>query len=1688
MFIPRRGNSGGAGAGRGGAGGGGRLPQQQQQPLPRGRGTTAGSWASSSSSSSSGKGKGRELDSPFGSGGGGGYGAFLAQQQTQQQTQKRATLIAEPQNPRATLFVKGLPGGVREEDVKKVFGAYGPLDRLSVQHPNPSFAYALVVFSSPHFATAALTALSGQYFTSLLPSLPSSSSSSSSSAAYPPSYGTFTRPMVVEYSDPSRKTSAAVEAAKRGVQMAPAQTTKPPVASTSSLASRRASGGGAGGGETGSGMGADGLFRARETPVPASQSQSQCQGQARGGAQPVKAEELSPVKPKVGISGTGEGGEDRPSHPAIALRQALKRPVGPDGGEWGRPEQATDLTAVTKIDPPVVSYQHVPLAVLSSCVRVTGKAGKRRTRYSCSYLLPPSFPFPALNTPAIALPRLDTPEGVRVVGSKYKRQAGKNDPRPAVVVTLQLDKAAILERALFTQRDRIKMARRADAEATERKERAVDPDYEAEEEDDDKDDEMQLDDSGVEADSSRGFADGDGDGDGEDEDDVEEDASDAQDVERMLRPASVASFAQPTPPPPPPPAPAPAPVPAPPRSFSFASPSLPPPVPSTSTSSSALASPAPLQQETDDGFQCARIPLPLDCRGDDPALQGRRAQFLMEKTRKFVEGTFLVLNYFLLDPATAPAASTAAAPAASSSTSTPAPAPTVDSSSSKAPSSSSRPGPPARLTTTSTAERALSNLHIPSPSSSSSTPAVAAPAALQPTPVQQEQQQPLQAQDVEMEDIKPVIPRSQPETTGMDVDVHDDEGDEDEIDQLASPTPEVPAELVRFPLAMNKKSSTNRAAVGNYTRDFLNEYFRRFDSSRASLEAMYTNDALFSLKLLHSVPARSKFPPVAFSRAWQSAALKPFVVSPTAITNLIAQLPPGSTDLNRVIWTAREVDALLPSSTGLTAASGATRRRGTPSAIHLHVKGEFEEFPEKVVRTFSRTFVLVPKPARGVGADGGVVPEYWIRSDQLTVMYHVPGEPRLLPLQPVLFSPPGKAATGQAGSSAIAAAQQRVQPVASTSSSRLSTTAASAAPSPFPSTSALNPVRPFSSSVPSHPASAAAARPLKSTASSDVIVLSDSDADVSARRASTTASTSPVLARRPAPAPAPAPVPAAAAPSSTALGKRRVPPETDDEQQQPQQQQYGAPTSASKGKGRKAQRPRTESTSSAAPPPPSSSTSAGETSAEKAAQLGVSQDELRMLVAEQVRAEFERMASSGVATPDREREREREKGKKGRASLEGRGEKAKEKEKEKVPVKAKEKEKGSSAAAAGKGKDGKKSKEKEGPLLGRQLPAGDARILLAQPPNNQVHGFDGRSNKLRHMIRISPSSHLAVSFLGDIAEFTSVTPDDSGSSTTVKKLHKANGDATFRVDDFAWSEAKETLVVGFLGAKEQGVKELRQPPNQIVLYKREALPNGHSTLHPTLVENKPHQQGGVSAVTVIPGGGRLRFVTAGEDKKMHIWTRQRSTQKVTTDALRCAQHSSTITSLAYLPETNYVVSASKDKRLIAHELTDQSTAWQALLSHPIMTVQQLTTIDPHLILARMGSPKNQFSIHDVRISGMLPPVLSFGIDLAPHRHATNGTMSETNMGRYLRGDLCDTVFAFPDHEYGVKLWDLRNVRSPASSSTSSSSSTNPSSSGIHRTQSLTALCKSKTVQASFNGRSELCLMGQSHFARVGIYG
>ncbi|GJN90813.1 hypothetical protein Rhopal_003827-T1 [Rhodotorula paludigena] len=895
-------------------------------------------------------------------------------------------------------------------------------------------------------------------------------------------------------------------------------------------------------------------------------------------------------------------------------------------------------------------------------------------------------------------------------------------------------------------------------------------------------------------------------------------------------------------------------------------------------------------------------------------------------------------------------------------------------------------------------------------------PVVPPPQQAAPTSAPQPQLQPMD------EDVKPVVPPPTPpaqrlapapapppqqqqpprqpqEEPEMDVD------DDGEFDQLATPTPEPEGARARFPLPMLLSSRADSRETFEVVDAFINEYFRRFDESRGSLELMYTPNAFFTLSLNPRVPARLQTAPVPFEPRWLAAHRKR-ASTPTAITNLIRTLPPGSHDLSRTVFSARTVPELH------------LRKKDRPP-IMLHLLGDFEEFPDKVVRSFSRTFIIVPRvPGAGGSSERG---EYWVHSDQLTLGYKVPGEPRPYAVVQPPFSPSkhrvaaplqqqppapqapfphvnrGPAAQFQphpsvASPSTSAAASQTTRP-------RPAAPRRSPTPPPAPPTASNARRRTSSISAAAAPMAAAAAP----TGNDDVVILSDSsDAGAPDRRASSAASASrsPEVQRRPLP-------PTVAQQHSHAAGGAVFSREEVERlvQQEVAAQMQRLAAAATGESGPAAGAGAGAASAGAGAKRKGKERARGEDGAEEGA--GGAQR-----VRKKARAEKEKKADASGASADK-----------------ARAVKAKEKEKDKVPE------------------------------LGTGLGKSDGRILLTGGFATTVHGYDGRGNKLRHMIDTG-SSFLAVSHIGDIVEFSCHA---NALTANVDKLHRSTDDK-FRIDDAAWADAKETLIVGYLGAREG--RDTVRPPHQVILYKRD---EDAKQLVDTKVAARPHVTGGVTAVTALPGSGRLRFVTGGEDKKLFLWTRSRATQEIKTENIR-SEHSSMITSITPIDHQDWIVSGGRDKRVFAYDLDMMSSTWQALLPNPVMSVSTLT--DPHLILARTAAPSMQFSVFDVRQSPKT--VITFGVDLQPHRSVT-GALSPTNMGRYYRGDSCDTIYAFPDYEQGVKLWDLRNARTAMTDR------------DLKR-QSLSGVARSKVVQTTFRGRSELCLMEISHFSRLSIRG
>ncbi|KAM0791340.1 hypothetical protein ACM66B_005808 [Microbotryomycetes sp. NB124-2] len=340
-------------------------------------------------------------------------------------------------------------------------------------------------------------------------------------------------------------------------------------------------------------------------------------------------------------------------------------------------------------------------------------------------------------------------------------------------------------------------------------------------------------------------------------------------------------------------------------------------------------------------------------------------------------------------------------------------------------------------------------------------------------------------------------------------------------------------------------------------------------------------------------------------------------------------------------------------------------------------------------------------------------------------------------------------------------------------------------------------------------------------------------------------------------------------------------------------------------------------------------------------------------------------------------------------------------------------------------------------------------VLMGQT-TSVSHGFDGKTNKMRWLVNTG-NSLMGVSLLGDVIEY------DAQMRGGVRNIAGSRG-STFRIDDFAYSVEKSTLIVPYLGARSG--KDWLQPPHQVVLFKKD--PSTEELVQTPLVE-RPHNVGGITAITALPGPetGRLRFVTAGEDKTLFLWTRTRSTGAITTDKLG-SDHTSTVTGLACLRHKDWIVSGGKDKRVIAYDPAIQRSIWSTTAPAAVLAVETMPN-DPNLILARLGTANDQFQVYDVRKPNTT--IQHFGWALPLKRTTTTKAPTAPTLGRYLRGSFCDTLYAHPDSELCVKVWDLRSLKSAPKSQT-------------------LAAGKSRVIQSMWRGRNEMVLLELNNITTV----
>jgi hypothetical protein len=139
-------------------------------------------------------------------------------------------------------------------------------------------------------------------------------------------------------------------------------------------------------------------------------------------------------------------------------------------------------------------------------------------------------------------------------------------------------------------------------------------------------------------------------------------------------------------------------------------------------------------------------------------------------------------------------------------------------------------------------------------------------------------------------------------------------------------------------------------------------------------------------------------------------------------------------------------------------------------------------------------------------------------------------------------------------------------------------------------------------------------------------------------------------------------------------------------------------------------------------------------------------------------------------------------------------------------------------------------------------------------------------------------------------------------------------------------------------------------------------------------------------------------------------------------------------------------------------------------------MQTVSPYDANLMLARLGTGTDQFQVFDVRTP--LSPVITFGFRLPP-----TPSNPAPALGRYYRGAFKDSLYAHPDGDTGIKIWDLRNTRSAERHGGGGGTRVGGAGSNLH-TQALAGCGKSKVVQTVWRRNEEMALLEQHHFTSI----
>ncbi|KAM0752778.1 hypothetical protein T439DRAFT_182390 [Meredithblackwellia eburnea MCA 4105] len=850
-----------------------------------------------------------------------------------------------------------------------------------------------------------------------------------------------------------------------------------------------------------------------------------------------------------------------------------------------------------------------------------------------------------------------------------------------------------------------------------------------------------------------------------------------------------------------------------------------------------------------------------------------------------------------------------------------------------------------------------------------------------------------------MEDIKPHLDVGDGED--VDMDISESTG--------TSPTGPPP---VYFPLGLSI-TRADHIKTKEIVETFFQDYFRRFDSGRASLIDFYDPEAELSARLIQTIPETLvSAPPPPFTAAFKAMSQPVRHRTQTAIVNFITKLPAGSHDLSKLIWDASIMK---------------TRGSNKPRILVV-AHGQFEEFPSHVVRSVDRSFILTP-------SDRPRPHPYRILVDTLVFRHFDKEAPA--PMTVGVNPPIGSISTAAEREVVVTIKEEldvdsvnvgmtreethahprstlpgpsedeeRV-PVTGSTTSALSEMPPPQLPGVSVATFARIPTPSTSSSVSSQRITfTAPSLPLGSDSSSTLPVVQEGSQASRVRSPSLDSviilsPSPPRVARQPEPFELPAPPPGRSTsadmivgsavedghsqPSAKALGKRRA--------VSPAGSPRAGPVQAARGEVVDI-----------------GSLLAGSTGDTIRAWIDKAVQQTALAVRGEERSGQQPISSHHPTAPPSARMPDPNRPQQDKARLTQKD--GEDRKREELPV--------SPVAAQPQALEPlvlDDDDEPEEPSVNRYFapkntstsdrPEDGAVRIGVQ--SHIIHHFTGSANKFRQLFKTGHTI-AALSNQGTVVTWDT----KSGNLQT-----KVAGSELVRVDTGAFSASSSALVVGCYPAPGQQVDGLKA---QVQLH---TFANDKYESTKNLVE-KPHGGGGVTALTLTQAGPekkRLRFATAGyPDKTIHLWTlRSKKGNEVTEvkSSEKSHTHTSLITALAYSNIQETLFSGSQDKRVIAYDIETARSLWARKEDLAVTDVQCIA--QKSLLLVRRDGTKNQFALYDYRLPQNHRAVATFGFSALDNN-------DKAFKLRYTRGSFKtdDTnIFIHPDGMNGAKAWDLR---------------------------------------------------------------